>query len=129
MNVVRQTSIEAFNTIKEKGLLSEKRFRVYAILFEFGPLIGSEVSKIYKAGYGQGSNSETVRNRLTELRNLGCIKEVGFAIDPITGMNVIKWDVTARLPMKLDKPKKVKCPHCNGRGHIITQQTRFNLDT
>lgn len=109
--MVRETSIKSYNTIKDNGLLSEKRWRVYDIVFNHGPLIGSKAAFIYKGKYGFGSNSETIRNRLTELRNMGVVREVGKALDQDTGMTVILWDVTKSVPIKFDVPKKTKMPY------------------
>jgi hypothetical protein len=114
--LIRETSLEAFHTIKENGLLSERRWRVYEIVFTFGPMIGSKVAEIYQANYGKTSASETIRNRLTELRDSGAIKEVGKTLDPKTGMKVLLWDVTSKLPEKIDRKKKTKCPWCHGSG-------------
>jgi DNA-binding Lrp family transcriptional regulator len=114
--MIRDTSVEAFNTIKANGLLSEKRERVYRILYTFGPLIGSEVSQKYTDLFGKTSASETIRNRLTELRDLGVVKEIGKQLDSKTGMKVILWDVTSSLPKP--KPKREKCQCCNGKGYI-----------
>ena len=116
--MVRETSIEAYNTIKENGLLSERRWRVYDIVYTHGPIIGSMVADYYRKKYGRTSASETIRNRLTELRDMGSIKEIGKSLDHNTGMKVILWDVTAKLPVKLDKKHKQDCPLCNGKGWI-----------
>lgn len=104
--MVRQTSMEAYQTIKESGLLSNRRFQVYDVLFNNGPLTGAQVATIMKGTYGIHSQSETIRNRLTELRDMGCIQECGEAVDQYTNMKVILWDVTDKLPMKLQKKKK-----------------------
>ncbi len=124
--MARETSIQAFNTIKENGLLSERRWRVYEILFKHGPMIGSQVAEAYREIYGRTSNSETVRNRLTELRDMGCVAEMGKTIDEKTGMSVIQWDVTKRVPVKVDKSKH-KCPTCKGKGFLKSTQTRFDF--
>lgn len=100
---VRDTSIEALNKIKANGLLSERRLQVYEILFERGPLAGAQVSYLYQQRHGKTARSETVRNRLTELRDLGVVAEVGHVEDPNTKMRVIQWDVTSRLPQKIAK--------------------------
>lgn len=122
---IRETSAAAYETIKENGLLSEKRFRVYSILFHNGPLIGSEVARIYKELYGRTSNSETIRNRLTELRDSGAAFEAGRAIDKNTGMKVILWDVTSKLPVRPEKMRKEKCEHCDGKGFVESKQRRL----
>ena len=120
--MIRKTSIEAYHTIKENGLLSEKRQRVYEILFNHGPLIGAEVAEIYKRKFGRTAASETIRNRLTELRNAGVVSEVGRSIDSNTAMKVILWDVTDKLPIKPGKTKITKCEHCDEKGFIKSTQ-------
>jgi uncharacterized protein YwgA len=103
------TSAIAYRTIKDSGLLSEMRWRVYDILYHHGPLLGSQVSALYKRDHLTTSYSETVRNRITELRDLGVVIEVGHAIDPITKMSAILWDVTDQLPQKkLEKKESSK---------------------
>lgn len=125
--MVRETSIEAFKIILENGLLSEKRQRVYEILYEHGPLIGAQVAELYKRKYGRTSASETIRNRITELRDLGVVKECGKSFDSNTGMKVILWDVTAGLPKK-QKEEKHPCPHCDGKGYLKFKMEQKEFD-
>lgn len=115
---VRETSIDAYNEIKANGLLSEKRFQVYEILVDHGPLTGAEVSQRIRQKHGRSTVSETVRNRLTELRDLGVVREVGQKPCPITGRTVIVWDVTKNLPEQTKKPDRTTCPHCKGLGYF-----------
>ena len=112
--MIRETSIEAFNEIKNNGLLSERRQRVYEIIFKLGAMSGAQVANEYYKRYGRTSASETIRNRITELRDMGVVKEVGKMLDVNTGMSVIKWEITNKLPTKLKK--KTKCTHCKGTG-------------
>lgn len=119
--MVRQTSLESYTTIKNNGLLSEKRWAVYDVLFQYGPATAMELRQKMKPGFVDSQ----VRARLNELRTLGLAEEKKTRICTITGMNVIEWDVTSRLPIKLDKPKKIKCEHCCGKGYFIEQQTRM----
>ena len=123
--MVRETSIEAYNEIKENGLLSKKRFQVYDILFRLGPMTGAQVSNVIKKGNTKNAYSETVRNRLTELRNSGVVREVGEVICPITGRRVIQWDVTKKTPTKWDKPIRETCRQCGGKGYLEFHQGRL----
>jgi len=113
--MIRQASIDTFHDIENSGLLSKRRLQVYEMLFFNGPMVGSEVARRVKAKYGSWSESETIRNRLTELRNSGVVYEVGKAKDPKNGRIVILWDVTAHLPKKIQRKKRIKCEHCKGR--------------
>lgn len=105
---MRQTSLDAYNKIKTNGLLSQRRFDVYEIIFVHGPLTGAAVADKFYADRKQITRSENVRNRITELRDMGVVKEVGFQTDTATGMRVILWDVTDNLPVKLRKKITVK---------------------
>jgi len=97
---VRQSSKDAWKKIKENGLLSWTRWKVYHLLYMNGPLTGREINDIHKTNSGH--------KRLSELRNLGVVQEAGKKICSITGMNVIAWDVTDRLPIALpDKDKPI----------------------
>lgn len=127
--MTRQTSISAYNAIKENGLLSKRRWEVYDILFRFGPLTANEAFKKIATETGKSSSSFlSVSNaRFTELRRNGLLVEAGERSCSITGVRVIEWDVTDKLPVKFEKPKKTKCKHCNGTGTIIEQQARFDI--
>lgn len=117
--MIRDTSIEAYKKIRENGLLSKRRFEVYDILFNNGPLTGSEVAIKFKKTYGHFAPSNTnIVTRLGELRDTGAVREVNKTMCSVTGMTVILWDVTSKLPIKLEKTKKQNCPHCNGTGKI-----------
>lgn len=125
---MRETSIEAYNTIKENGMLSDRRWEVYdTLFFSEGVLSHSEVCRIIISRHplppGMRHN---VPARLNELREMGCVYEVKTKTCPITGMNVIAWDVTTKLPKKITKPKVIKCKACNGTG-VIAYQERFDI--
>ena len=104
--MIRDTSIEAYNEIRNSGLLSEKRLEVYDVLYNKGPLTGGQVSRIVRGS--RPSVSETIRNRITELNRLGVVKEVGTISCPVTGRRSILWDVTRNLPYKNVEIKKTK---------------------
>lgn len=120
---IRQTSILAYNYIKENGLLSERRQQVYEALFEYGPCTASEL--FYKMRNLRNPSHSNVTTRLGELRDLGCVAELGRKICNITGREVIEWDVTAALPAKFDKVRRTKCKSCNGTGYQSSQQTKL----
>lgn len=121
--MIRETSTEAYHKIKEDGLLSKRRFEVYDYVFNNGPCTSKKAYKnlcAYKI-----TNPSSYIGRFTELRNSGGLKEVGHEIDADSGMRCILWDVTKNIPVKADKKLETKCPHCNGKGKISTQQTRM----
>jgi len=101
----RDTSKEVYKQIKDNGLLAKRRLEVYEIIYKYGSMTGAEVSNMHKIQFGTvGSTvSETVRNRITELRNMGVVRELGTTECPITHNTVILWDVTSNLPKNLPK--------------------------
>lgn len=101
---MRETSLEAYQEIRDQGLLSARRMEVYEILFHQGPLTDQEVASRME-GEGNRANGMNSGARLNELRAMGCVKEVGTTVSKTTGMTVIVWDVTRDLPKKLDKSK------------------------
>jgi hypothetical protein len=96
---MRQTSIEAYNKIKQDGLLSKRRLQVYDVVYAKGPLTVVECCKILS----NTMDTRSISPRFTELRNLGVFSEIGVRQCSVTGRNVILWDVTSLLPVK---PKK-----------------------
>jgi hypothetical protein len=101
----RQTSIDCYNKIKEQGLLSNMRFKVYEAILKKAPCTSGEAFAIMTTKENQISQS---RARFTELRELGVIYEKGEKQCSITGRNVIEWDLTDRLPVNVKNPNKTK---------------------
>jgi len=98
----RQTSIDCYNQIKEEGLLSNMRFRVYSALLAMGkPSTTREV-------YETMNVIKQEATRFTELRKLGVIYEVQNRKCNITGRTSIEWDLTDRLPVNIKKSNRTK---------------------
>lgn len=101
---MRETSIQAYRQIKQEGLLSKMRERVYDVVFHHGPCTSAEaytlMTKVEKAPITQS------RARFTELRDQGVFKECGRKTCSVTGRTAILWDVTDQLPSQLPKKKK-----------------------
>lgn len=117
--MARQTSIEAYNEIKDNGLLSKRRFEVYDVLFNQGPLTCRQVWGCFPHGTSTGSISP----RLNELLDEGVVREIGTTVDPATNMTAILWDVTSDLPRGIggSKPK--------GRAEMLRDSiTEFQRD-
>lgn len=94
--MVRETSIETFNKIRDEGLLSEMRMKVYECIYLNAPITASEVFEKLNLKTNQSG-------RFTELKELGVIKEVGTRRCNVTGNHVYEWDVTNTLPADLKK--------------------------
>ena len=101
----RQTSIDCYNKIKEQGLLSNMRFKVYEAILKKAPCTSGEAFATMTTKENQISQS---RARFTELRNLGVIYEKGEKKCSITGRNVIEWDLTDKLPVDYKSHNKTK---------------------
>ena len=101
--MTRSTSIEAYHTIRDNGMLSRRRFEVYETLFHYGPMTANETFvQIARQRPGMRFDSNT-HARFTELRDMGVAAELGARPCSITGMNAILWDVTDRLPVALER--------------------------
>lgn len=106
---VRATSIDAYNKIRENGMLAEKQMELYEVLFHHGPLTANEVFLKFKAKRGKHYAIDAqYRSKLHALREKGVVAEVGIVQDPLSGMHVIQWDVTDRLPAKPEKKPTLK---------------------
>lgn len=114
--MIRQTSVSAFHTIKENGLLSRKRLEVYSIIAKHGPLNCRQIIEI--AAKGTVTNTGAISGRLSELVNLDVIESAFERPCPTTGHVTIFWQITDRLPKKIKKPTQIKCTHCKGKGYF-----------
>lgn len=112
--MIRDTSRETYRNIIESGLLSERKEQVYKIVYEYGPMTGEQVSRKARELFGLNGTSESIRNRLTELRDMGVLQEKGTTM--AGSGHVIVWDITGELPVKLKKLKPVYkwiCSFCH----------------
>ena len=106
--MIRNTSIETYKQIQNEGLLSKRRFQVYNVLYNNGPLTGAQVAVRVKKLYGSWGQSETIRNRITELRDAGVVTELNEVICPVSGRKVILWATNNNLPSKAIKKHLTK---------------------
>lgn len=104
--MTRQTSIDAYNYIKSNGSLSERRWEIYDVLFSYGPLTGGEIGRHLNDYRSAVSTADrNIHARLSELKKMTLISEVGQKECEITKMKVILWDVTPNMPIKLERKK------------------------
>jgi hypothetical protein len=97
--VIQQTSVDAYKTITDSGLLSRKRMEVYEEIYKFQPIsINTLIRNLCVTGYNTGS----ITGRISELQRLGVIAAWGTEIAP-TGHEVILWKTTDQLPGKIPK--------------------------
>jgi len=96
---MRETSLVTFRQIKENGLLSEMRFKVYECVFNHGPMTSKEVFSRLMLETNQSG-------RFSELRDAGVLKEVGTMLSGATKRPAILWDVTWDLPQKVTRKSR-----------------------
>jgi hypothetical protein len=95
---VRDTSIEAFRTIRDNGLLSKRRMQVYEYLFKHGPCDARSMAEALAKEHGVKVDS--FQPRIAELIRVGVVSKVGEVSNPKTGHTVEVFDVTSALPVK-----------------------------
>lgn len=114
---MRTTSLTAYATIRDSKLLSKRRWEVYEILFSHGPLTAHEVVAIARNKYPH-ANQTSFNARLSELNYIECVAVVGEKKNPISGCKNLLWDVTSKLPRKIEKSKREHCNLCGGKGYL-----------
>ena len=104
--MTRSTSRESWQSVKDSGLVSKMRLRVYDWLYRSGPSTQSEVTAGLK---GQGEVNPSYHKRLSELERQGLVESVSERPCSITGRNCIAWQTTDLcMPRPLPKAKKSK---------------------
>jgi len=99
---MRHTQIEAYNKIKASGLLSERRFQVYDIIYKNQPITIANMIKIATSEI-KILNTGSLTGRISELERAGVITPLRTGECPITGNNVFFWATTDELPVKVKK--------------------------
>ena len=101
--MVRESSIAAYNVIKENGYLSASHFQVYDIIVKNnGDLTRGEVYKILKEN-GLKDYATHVSARLAELRDMGVIEEGEKRKCSETSMLVLTWYPKDALPKRVKR--------------------------
>jgi hypothetical protein len=102
--MIQVTSRETYQAILESGLISEKRMKVFDIFYQNPQgLTGAEVSEIYRKNNPTSQHSETIRNRITELVQMGVLAELGAVECQFSKRSVMKWCCIDRMPIPLEK--------------------------
>lgn len=114
--MTRQTSIDAYNQIKEEGMLGALQFRVYDALYQYGPATQQEIwDRCFKE-----TQARNIMPRFAELQKMGVVASKERRACTITGRNCMVWDVTDRLPQAIEKVKS--------KDQIIKELTAENTD-
>lgn len=104
-HMTRKTSAAVYNEIETNGLLSERRWNVYKTLYLIGPATAAEISNHDESSFLNPAKGDNSHARLNELKKMGCVDEVGTKKCDITGREVLLFDITDKLPIKIEKPK------------------------
>tara|TARA_R110000803_G_scaffold210472_1_gene282391 strand:- start:2003 stop:2416 length:414 start_codon:yes stop_codon:yes gene_type:complete len=101
--MIQKTSLEAFKTINQNGLLRDSQIKIYRAIVYTPKQTAAEIM----SGLGLERNQS---GRFTELQNLGCITEGDTRKCNQTGNSAITWISTDKLPAKetIKKPTKVE---------------------
>lgn len=121
---MRQTSIDTYNQIKKEGLLGPLKWFVYDKVFQHGPMTQTQLIRKFSTGIHKGG---TFTSRFSELERQGSLQEVGKVVCEYSGREVTLWDVTDKLPIKLEKPVRIDCNACKGKGYIEEVQIKLPL--
>lgn len=98
--MTRETSIKAYNEIKENGLLKKRMWQAFDHIAQNEPCTGASVP--LRGGW----------KLMAPLKKLGVIKEVGTTVDPDTKKTVYVWGITGELP-KEPPPEDPKVKQLN----------------
>lgn len=120
--MIRDTSIEVYRQIRDEGLLTKLNWEVYHALWESGP---STIREIYVKYFEGKYNDRSISPRFKELTEKGVIEATRKRVCRVSGRTVYEWELTKRLPIKVERAQKTKCKHCDGRGFIVEQQTKL----
>lgn len=122
--MIQRTSIDTYYAIKDSGLISEKRLKVFDIFYQNPEgLTGAEVSEIYRKENPTSQHSETIRNRITELVQMGVLIELGVVECKFSKRKVTKWCCIDKMPIPLEK----KLTRKEQMNQIIDDITAFGV--
>lgn len=98
--MAEQTSIDAYHTIKENGLLKGLQLQVYEFLKTNGPSTRRDVIKHFR---NDRVDSGSYGTRLSELESMGVVRNLGLILCAETSHKVKVWGLTNVLPRKIKK--------------------------
>jgi DNA-binding Lrp family transcriptional regulator len=117
--MTQKTSLDVYKRIIASGLISKRRKEIVEILWEHTALTGNQISKIHKEKHNTNSFSENVKNRITELEQMGVISIVGIVACPLTKNQVNLYALSGNLPVKLEVKQTKKQKVDNIKKQIV----------
>ncbi len=120
--MIRETTREAIEYLRENNLLSPMRMRIYAKLCEYveseGTFPTGNELALWIGVTHKGAQSN-VLTRLGELRDQGMVKELDKRPCNVSDHNAHAWEPLPQdSPLKFEKSHPRKCPTCKGTGVI-----------
>ncbi len=113
---VQPTSAMAYEELKASGRLGEKRLRVMALFINAYPSSLTGGQCVRELGRGI---SENVRNRITELVQMGLVERTGLSLDSTTRKKVNTYRWTCRTKAWKTEPVYETCMKCFGSGKLL----------
>ena len=118
---IRDTSLEAYEYIKEKGILGKRQEQVLKAISQKPFSTNKQISEEFKIPIN------VVTPRMNELVDLGIVEDLG-KVKQMNGRKAHVWKVkekpNIKTILKLKKRvKMIRCPMCKGEGKIRTGQT------
>ncbi len=106
--MTRQTSIDAYNDAENSGLLSKVRAEVLYIIAHHGPMTANEAFKLLARQHNEAQHLDRVSRagqftRLTELRDMNLIDELGTKVCTVTGRKVLLWGMSGRPIQRFER--------------------------
>jgi hypothetical protein len=95
----RDTSKESWERLVESGLLGPKHKAIYiSVALNPGLTANEHVRLMREKGRIKGDFDSNTHSRFTELRDMGCIREVERRKCTTSGRPAVTWEVTGRFP-------------------------------
>lgn len=111
-------SARCYEELVEEGYIGKRQAMVLSIFIEHRRLTGLEAADLVAERFGSDiRNSETVRNRITELTAQGLLRKIEKVVSPLTSRVVNRWEWTGRTE-PVPPPARFKCPTCDGSGFV-----------
>lgn len=125
--MVRETSIDCYNRMVADGSLGKRDLEVIEVMaFNTGePMTANEIG--VKMPRRVDISHQNIHTKLWNMRNKGVVEEVGKRVCTVSGNVNLTFELTDRLPVKFEKPERIKCKSCNGKGYHQEQQGRLNI--
>lgn len=117
--MIRETSVLAYQDLKDSGKLGESQQRVFETLCKYPDATANEITAIILADDGFSYTTNNIRSRFAELRNLGLVfNPPGKRTCMVNGRKCLTWAV-GRDEQWLSRPH---CPEC-GALRVISLAT------